>query len=102
MPTKEEALLYLGIDYSDDTTEANVVRALATAQQLVKGAVGADVFEVMGADSRVKELTLIYMEDLYGQRGLSAKVSGAVRRLVHDLELQLRLELAQAKEVAAG
>lgn len=98
MPTLEEALAYLGIDYADSVINANVSRALATAVKILHGAVGADVEQYLPNDARVKELVLIYTEDLYSQRGLSAKVSNATRRLVTDMELQLLLELRQAKE----
>ena len=97
MPTLEEALLYLGIDYTDEVTNKNVTRALATAEKTVQGAVGDDVGDYLKDDPRVTELVLIYLEDLYSQRGVSAKVSGATRRLVYDMELQLRMELATAK-----
>lgn len=99
--TTQEALIYLGIDYPDDMVSANVTRALATAHKVLHGAVGADVDTYLPDDSRAKELVLIYLDDLYSQRGISAKVSGATRRLVHDMELQLRLELARAKEAEA-
>lgn len=102
MPTIEEALLYKGIDYTDAVVEANANRALATARQTVLGAVGEDVDEYLPNDPRVNELTLIYFDDLYSERGVSAKVSGATRRLVQDMELQLRLELATAKEKAVS
>ena len=100
MPTNEEALIYLGIDYTDDVVTANVTRALKTARQTVLGAVGEDVDTYLPDDPRVAELTLIYLEDLYSQRGVAAKVSGATRRLVFDMEQQLRLELATAKAAA--
>lgn len=100
MPTLEEALQYLGIDYDDDMVKANVNRALSTAQQVLYGAVGRDVEVYLPNDPRIKELVLMYLDDLYSERGASAKVSGAVRRLVFDMELQLRLELRQAKEDA--
>ena len=102
MPTIEEALLYKGIDYTDAVVEANATRALATARQTVLGAVGEDVDEYLPDDPRVNELTLIYFDDLYSERGVSAKVSGATRRLVYDMEQQLRLELATAKEKAVS
>lgn len=102
MPTIEDALLYLGIDYKDDMTEANVTRALNTAYQTVLGSVGADVDTYLPDDPRVIELTLIFMDDLYSDRGVSAKVSGATRRLVADMELQLRQELARAKREAGA
>lgn len=99
MVTLAEAKNYLGIDYDDAVTTANVTRALAAAEQLVLGGVGADVDTYLPDDSRVKELTLIYLDDLYSNRGPSAKVEGSTRRLVADMELQLRVELAKAREV---
>ena len=102
MPTIEDALLYLGIDYEDAMTTANVTRALNTAYQTVLGSVGADVDTYLPDDPRVFELTLIFMDDLYSDRGVSAKVSGATRRLVADMELQLRQELARAKREAGA
>ena len=100
MPTLEEALQYLGIDYDDDMVKANVNRALSTAQQVLYVSLGRDVEVYLPNDPRIKELVLIYLDDLYSERGASAKVSGAARRLVFDMELQLRLELRQAKEDA--
>lgn len=104
MPTLEEALLYKGLtpeDYAGDTVvESNARRALETAKRTVLGAVGDDVETYLQDDPRVKELVLIYFDDLYSERGVSAKVSGAVRRSVFDMEWQLRLELRQAKEAA--
>jgi hypothetical protein len=100
MPTLEEARLYLGIDYADGVTDKNITRCLNTAAQTLYGAVGEDVETYLQDDSRITELQLIYMEDLYSQRGLTPKVSGATRRMVFDMEQQLRLELRTAKEEA--
>ena len=101
MPTIDEALTYLGIDYTDDEMiNRNVTRALATAEKTLHGAVGEDLETYLPADPRTTELVLIYMEDLYSQRGLAAKVSNATRRLVFDMEQQLRMELRAAKEAA--
>lgn len=101
MPTLEDARTYLGIDIADDDlVNRNITRALATAQKTLLGAVGEDVSTYLPKDPRVTELVLIYMEDLYSQRGLAAKVSNATRRLVSDMELQLRMELRAAKEAA--
>lgn len=102
MPTLEDARLYLGIDYPDDVTDSNIKRALRSAESVLYGAVGEDVVTYLPADPRIDELILIYMEDLYSQRGVSQKVSGATRRLVYDMEQQLRLELSWAKEVAGS
>lgn len=100
MPTYEDALAYLGIDYADELIKKNVTRALATAVETLKGAVGDDVWELMPNSSRANELTLIYLDDLYSSRGVSAKVAGATRRMVADMELQLRLDLRRLREAA--
>ena len=100
MVTVDDAMLYLGIDYPDEVITTNVTRALATAEKTVLGGVGDDVDTYLPDDPRVRELTLIYLEDLYSQRGVAAKVSGATRRLVSDMELQLRMELRQARSAA--
>jgi predicted RecB family endonuclease len=102
MPTYEEALGYLGIDYPDEVVKRNVNRAMATAAKTLQGAIGADVLTLLPDDERVKELVLIYTDDLYTTRGVAAKVSGATRQLVHTMELQLRLELRVLREEAAG
>lgn len=103
MPIVDElvAMQYLGIDYSDDVTVLNVTRALKTAVEILHGAVGPDVEDLMPDDPRVKELVLIYMDDLFSNRGVSMKVSGAVRRCVHDMELQLQMELRRKREEAS-
>lgn len=93
---------YLGIDATEDTLiNKNVTRALATAVKVLHGSVGEDVATYLPGDSRADELTLIYLDDLYSDRGVGAKVSGATRRLVADMELQLRMELRRAKAAAA-
>ena len=101
MPTYEDALSYLGIDYADDVVQKNVERALAAAKQVLLGSVGKDVETYLPEDARVKELVLVYTDDLYSEHGVSAKVSNATRMMVHTMEWQLRLELAAAKEKAA-
>ena len=102
MPTIEDALAYLGIDYADDLVRKNVNRALATAVKVLHGAVGEDVETHMPNDPRARELVLIYMDDLYSEKGVSAKVSGATRRMVADMEMQLRLELRTLREEAGA
>lgn len=101
MPTLDDARTYLGIDVTDDDLiNTNVLRCLATALKTLHGAVGEDIDKYLQGDPRAEELVLIYTDDLYSQRGLNAKVSGATRKLVADMEQQLRLELRQAKEAA--
>lgn len=101
MPDIEECLVYLGIDYADEMVRKNVTRALATAVKVLHGAVGEDVEALLPDDPRAKELVLLYMDDLYSEKGVSAKVSGATRRMVADMELQLRLELRTLREEAS-
>jgi len=102
VPTIEDALAYLGIDYPDDLIRKNVTRALATAIKTLHGAVGEDVETLMPGDSRAQELVLIYLDDLYSERGVSAKVTGATRRMVADMVLQLQMELRTLREEAGA
>lgn len=100
MPTIEDALVYLGIDYADEVIRKNVTRALATAVKTLHGAVGEDVETLMPNDPRAAELVLVFLDDLYSQRGVSAKVTGNTRRMVADMVLQLQMELRRLREVA--
>ena len=101
MPTIEDALAYLGIDYPDDIIRRNANRALATAIQTLHGAVGEDVERLLPNDARATEIVLMFTDDLYSQRGTSAKVSGATRQLVNDMIMQLQMELRTKREEAA-
>lgn len=88
-------LLYLGYDYelilNDEMILKNAERSLKSAVRFAEGAVGTGF--TLGDDERYDELVFIYAEDLFNNRGVSAKVSGATRLLVHGLEQQLRLKL---------
>lgn len=90
MPTREDVLAYLGIDYADDMVNKNVDRCILTADAYLKGSIGTNY---PTEDPRIKELALIFISDLYDNRGMIEKVAGNVRRLVDDMSLQLRLEL---------
>lgn len=102
LPTLDEALQHLGYDETDEAVNANATRALATAKQTLLGAVGDDVEFYLPDDPRAAELVLMYLDDLWDERGTSAKVSGSTRRLTQTLELQLRLELRRKKELVGG
>lgn len=91
----DEALDYLGIDYSDDMVKNNIERAIKTADAYLKGSIGTN-YPV--DDPRAKELALIIISDLYDNRGLNSTISGNTRKLVDDLSLQLRLELRRAND----
>lgn len=89
--TVEDVKAYLGIDYADDMVNANITRAINTADSYLKGSIGANY---PTEDPRVKELALIIVDDLYTNRGSqSTNISGNCKRLVDDMSLQLRLEL---------
>ena len=100
MPTIQDALFYLGIDYEDEMVTANVRRALATATKRLHGAIGPDVLEYLPEDARVTELVLIYTREAYDADSLTDKARAALNHLKADLEPQLRLELRDAKETA--
>ena len=102
MPTIDDVLDYLGIDYADEIVKKNVQSAMAAAKQVLLGSIGEDVETYLKDDPRLAELLKIYVDDLYSERGVSAKVSGATRNLVQSMEWQLRLELRAAREKAAG
>lgn len=106
MPTIEETLAYLGIDEVDSMVKMNVERALASAKRTLEGEFGEDVFTLLPDDARVKDLALIYADESYSKRGIGeasgAKSAAAMRRLVADMELQIRMELRQLREEGAS
>ena len=102
MPTIEDAMAYLGIDYPDTVIRRNATRALATAIKTLHGAVGEDVEQLLPNDERATETVLMFRADLYSQRGTSAKVSGATRQLVSDMIMQLQMDLRTLREEAAN
>lgn len=104
--TADELLLHLGIDERDALIMANVNSALDDAEAQLKSVVGADVFELLPDDPKVIRLWKIYATDLYETRGsnnsASAKTGNAKSALVHDLEWNLKMELARAREEAGA
>lgn len=104
-PTIDDFKAYSGIDYADEMVTKNLERALSAAINLVKGSIASDLDTILADDERVSLLALIYADDLYSGRGVlnsdSAKVSGATRRMVNDLETQLRMEYRVATEGGA-
>lgn len=101
MPTVEDALDYLGIDYADDMVIRNVSRALKAAIAVVLGSVGEDVETYLPNNAKVKELVLLHTADLYDERNTTTLKGNAVnRRIVESMEWQLRLELKRAREAA--
>ena len=98
MVTVNDAAMYIGIDYLDDEmTAVNLRRALDSAIYRLYGAVGRDVETYLEGDPRVDQLVLIYTEEGYDNHPGSAKQDAAKNHLRDNLELQLRLELANLK-----
>lgn len=97
IPTVLDAETYMGIDYADAAVHMNVARALNAAIWTIRGAVGEDVDTLLPNDPRTEQLILAYTDDLYSDHGVSAKVSGATRRSLESMEIQLRQELTRAR-----
>lgn len=99
IPTVDEALAYLGIDYPDDFVRQNVQRALNAAVGVVRGSVGDDVFETLTDSDKLKEFTLLHTADLYDERNTTTLKTTAVnRRIATTMELQLKIEFRREKE----
>lgn len=91
-----ELIDYLGIDYAEDRmVRNNVVSAIVLADAYLRGAIGEDY---PTDDPRAKELAKIVAADIYNNRGMTEKIAYTVRKLVKDLELQLRLELRRKED----
>lgn len=94
--TEAELIDYLGIDYAEDSmVRNNVVSAIVLADAYLRGAIGEDY---PTDDPRAKELAKIVAADIYNNRGMTEKIAYTVRKLVKDLELQLRLELRRKED----
>ena len=93
MVTTEEACRYLGIDFDDPDVIRNIEDLCITANAYMKGALGEDHPQ---HDPRVKQVEKLLICDLYDHREMSDKVSGATRRLVDSMLLQVKLEMRDA------
>ena len=103
MPTIDEALQALGIDYTDAAVTANVNRKLQAANKRLQRAVGDDVWELLPEDPEAKELLFAYLEESYNEQGvISVKTTNAKRAMIVDAEIQLRLELARLRAAKEG
>lgn len=102
LPDINELYAYAGIDYADNLVEKNATRALKAGLLIIEDAIGEGATKLLEDDHRLHELLLVYAEDLYSKRGIlnsdNPKVSGATRRLVNDLETQLRLTYKKKKQ----
>ena len=87
--TADDLLDYLGIDYADDMVTRNVIRAINTADGMLRETV-ADNYPV--DHSLTKELALIYASNAYENRG-DISLSNNERKLSSVLAMKLRLYL---------
>lgn len=86
----KEFLKYLGYDEPyDEVIQSNATRALDAAYRYALGTVGSGY--TLGDEPMFAQLVFIYAEDLFSNRGVSGKVSGATRRMVQGMETQLKL-----------
>ena len=90
--TNNEVKDYLGIDWTDDAMERRITRTIAVADKFLQGAIGTDY---PNEDVRVQELTLMIIADLFDHRELTQKEQSVYRKLAHDFELQIRLEMRE-------
>lgn len=90
--TNNEVKDYLGIDWTDDAMERRITRTIAVADKFLQGAIGTDY---PTDDVRVQELTLMIIADLFDHRELTQKEQSVYRKLAHDFELQIRLEMRE-------
>ena len=100
MVEKQAVLDYLGIDYVDDMVNRTIDRLIKVCDATLKGALGDNY---PSTDPRAEELQLAIIDDLYSNRGInsktggdSTKLSGNTRKLINDLEQQLRLEMRRS------
>ena len=88
--TMETLRDHLGIDYEDPSTSRILSRLLSLADRYMIGALGTGY---PAEDERVIQAQLMICDDLFSSRGVSDKVSGATRKLLDNLLLQVRLEM---------
>lgn len=93
--TMETLRDHLGIDYEDPSTSRILSRLLSLADHYMIGALGEGY---PAEDERVIQGQLMICDDLFSSRGVSDKVSGATRKLLDNLLLQVRLEMREGDE----
>ena len=88
----QDVAAYLGItsDEIDSIIESTITRQLSAADRFLESAIGVDYD---AEDPRAQELTIMIAAEMYSTRGaLSAKQESALRRIVSDFIMQMRLE----------
>ena len=91
--TPEEVLDHVGYDYRDERVNQRAVELISTAHAYLVGALGDDY---PYDDPRVKEIAYAIIDDLWEKRGF-IEVTGNVRKLISNLELQVRMDMRRKK-----
>ena len=94
--TMETLRDHLGIDYEDPGTSRILSRLLSVADKYMVGALGTGY---PAEDERVIQAQLMICDDLFSTRGTSDKVTGATRKVLDNLLLQVRLEMREGDAV---
>lgn len=90
--TMESLRDHLGIDYEDPGTARILSRLIKFADKYMIGALGEGY---PAEDERVIQAQLMICDDLFSTRGMSDKVSGATRKLLDNILLQVRLDMRE-------
>ena len=94
--TMETLRDHLGIDYEDPGTSRILSRLLSVADKYMVGALGTGY---PAEDERVIQAQLMICDDLFSTRGTSDKGTGATRKVLDNLLLQVRLEMREGDAV---
>ena len=79
----------LGIDYTDNSTDARLNRYIKVADSWLKGTIGDNY---PSDDERAIQLALLIIEDLYDRNANTVKENSTINKLKQDFILQLQLE----------
>ena len=88
----QDVAAYIGITYDeiDSVIENTITRQLSAADRFLQSAISSDYD---ADDPRAQELVIMIAAEMYSSRGaLSAKQESALRRIVSDFIMQMRLE----------
>lgn len=93
--TLEEVCDYMGYLIeevkSDKVVERNIKNLIKFSDKYLQGAIGK---QYPREDERAKQIALLVISDLYDYRDLDSKnISNTTRKILNDLELQLKMEM---------
>ena len=93
----EEVCDHLGLDAieveaeENQATKRNIIRLIKFSDMYLQGAIGK---HYPSKDERAKQIALLVISDLYEYRDLDSKnISNTTRKLLNDLEWQLKTEM---------